>query len=278
MAAVGVRWTIGDVSDEGFEALRLSVWGAWRLFGREARYVVCVNSVPVDWAAERTGALPPGATWRETTRRDIPTFLTRHLDQRMAEGVGWKFAPLRLFPDHFSLALDNDCILLDLPEIMRHWLQSAGPNTCLIAADVRPCFGQFADIAGDQPRNSGIRGIPPGYDLGGALLRTLHRHPVVLSSELDEQGLQIAAISADTPPMVVPTDDVSICSPFPPHQPTIGRCGAHFVGLNARELPWSLDGRPASELTREHWQRLRPELYRRLGLAVTGRTSPADIH
>lgn len=37
---VGVRWTIGDVSDEGFEALRLSVWGAFRLFGEDAVYAV----------------------------------------------------------------------------------------------------------------------------------------------------------------------------------------------------------------------------------------------
>lgn len=32
----GLRWTIGDVCDYGFETLRLSVWGAWKLFWPEA--------------------------------------------------------------------------------------------------------------------------------------------------------------------------------------------------------------------------------------------------
>jgi hypothetical protein len=278
MPAVGVRWTIGDVSDEGFEALRLSVWGAWRLFGRDAQYVVCVNSAPASVAAARTGTLPAGVTWRATGRSDIPPFLARHLDGNLAEGVGWKFAPLTLFPDRFSLALDNDCILWSLPGAVAEWLRGSDREQCLIAADVRPCFGQFAALAGDQPRNSGIRGIPPGFDLRGALFRTLRQHPVTLASELDEQGLQIAAVSAGCAPLVVSTDNVSICSPFPPHQPGLGRCGAHFVGLNARELPWALEGRSASELIREHWRRLRPELHARLGLAVTGRTSLADIH
>ena len=30
---LGVRWTTGDASARGFEALRLSLWGAFRLFG-----------------------------------------------------------------------------------------------------------------------------------------------------------------------------------------------------------------------------------------------------
>ena len=39
---VGIRWTIGNVSTRGFEALRLSIWGAWKAFGPDAIYVVCV--------------------------------------------------------------------------------------------------------------------------------------------------------------------------------------------------------------------------------------------
>src|SRR4051795_4479741 len=38
--------------------------------------------------------------------------------------------------------------------------------------------------------------------------------PVQLQSELDEQGLQIAALSLGGPPLVVTTAEVTICSPF----------------------------------------------------------------
>jgi hypothetical protein len=60
--------------------------------------------------------------------------------------------------------------------------------------------------------------------------------------------------------LVVRTHEVTICSPFSPHQPYIGSCGAHFVGLNAQALPWCYYDRPASELVRENWERLKPEI------------------
>jgi len=49
------------------------------------------------------------------------------------------------------------------------------------------------------------------------------------------------------------------------HLPGLGRCGAHFVGLNARQLPWTMDGRPASEMTSAHFARHLPELRARAG-------------
>ncbi len=266
---LGVRWTIGDVSAQGFEALRLSVWGARKVFGPEAALMVCVNSIPVDQARKLTGPVPAELKWRQATPAELPAFLQPHLDGGMAEGVGWKFAPLQIFPDHFELALDNDCILWELPSAIRAWLGK--PGRCLLAEDVRTCLGQFAKFCGPEPRNSGIRGLPPGFDLEQAFRRILREHAVTLVSELDEQGLQTAAVSLDGAPLVVALEEVAICSPFPPHLPHLGRCGAHFVGLNAKQLPWSLEGRPAVDYIREHWQRHRPELYRKVGL-----TGPPD--
>jgi hypothetical protein len=58
----------------------------------------------------------------------------------------------------------------------------------------------------------------------------------------------------------VSTDDVSICSPFPNHQQHLGKCGAHFVGLNQKSLPWLLENRGAHELIRERWNEYSREL------------------
>ncbi len=232
---IGIRWTFGDVSRRGCDALRLSVWGARRVFGTAADYVVCVNSLGVDEARARVGVLPAGVAWVRSDGR-IPDFLHRHLEAGLAEGVAWKFAPLRLFPDRHELALDNDCILWAMPEGMRAWLDD--PRGCLLAEDVRPALGQFGPIVGELARNTGIRGLPPGFDLEAALGAVLRRHPLRLVSELDEQGLQVAALMQDGG-HVVSLDDVAICSPFPPHAPRMGRCGAHFVGLNVkRERPY----------------------------------------
>lgn len=259
---LGVRWTVGDVHLRGFEALRLSIAGAWRLFGRAASYVVCVNSVSASEARRRTGPVRDAVLWREVSREDLPGCLDGHVDSAMAEGVGWKFSPLRCFPDRHELALDNDCILWDLPPALATWL-SGQPERCLLAEDVRPAFGQFARFCGEQPRNSGIRGVPPGFDLADALARAIARNPVTLASELDEQGLQVAALSG-ADPLVVTTTDVSICSPFHPNMAELGRCGAHFVGLNCRAIEWDYYDRPALAWLDEHWQRLKPEVERRL--------------
>jgi len=163
--------------------------------------------------------------WRAVGPDDL-TSLRPYLDAGLAEGVAWKLAPLRVFPDRHELAFDNDCILWSEPATVAAWRRT---DRCLLAADAAPAFGRFASICGPEPRNSGIRGLPPGYDLGVALTAVLAAHPGPLATELDEQGLQIVAL-ADA--MVVPLGDVSISSPFPPHSDGMGRCGAHFVGLN----------------------------------------------
>ncbi len=262
-----VRWTIGAVSDFGFEALRLSIWGAWRLFGAATRYLVCVNSMPVAAARRRAGALPAGVVWRRSDG-EVPAFLAPHLDAGMAEGVGWKFAPIQIDPGRYTLALDNDCIIWELPAALRSWLEGGDPRSCVLAADVVPSFGQFAAFCGPTALNSGIRGLPPGFDLEYALRSLLRAHPVRLTSELDEQGLQVAALRRFLAVRIVTLEEVTICSPFPPHLPELGRCGAHFVGLNAHSIPWSYRGRPALEHRREHWIRHRRELYRRVGLPL----------
>ncbi|HEY8483695.1 MAG TPA: hypothetical protein VIL13_03725 [Longimicrobiales bacterium] len=264
---LGIRWTIGDVSPFGFEALRLSIWGAWKLFGPSAAYVVCVNTVPVDRARAWTGDIPPGVRWHRSTRAQIPGFLRTRIDPGMAEGVGWKFAPIRLFPDRYELSLDNDCILWETPAAIREWLERGDPELCVLAQDVATCHGQFADIAGPEPRNAGIRGLPPGFSLEAVLREILAGRTGTLCVEGDEQGLQAAAVAYARPPLLVTVEEVTICSPFPPHLPHLGRCGAHFVGLNAKRLPWELDGRNGADHIREHWLRHRDTLYEKVGIS-----------
>ncbi len=270
-AGPGVRWTVGDVSARGWEALRLSVHCAVRLFGGDAEYAVCVNSVPLERAQGLTGGLPDSVRWVEVTAADVPDFLRPHLDGPMAEGVAWKLLPPRLFPEKHELSLDNDCILWSQPEAMRAWLAST--DQTLLAADMERCLGVFQNAAEiPAPINSGIRGLPPHFDLASALNSTLARKAeetgaaVLLTSELDEQGLQAAALHRAAPALLVTTREVSICSPFWPRDPEMGTCGAHFVGLNSRHIPWNYFDRPGDEVRREHFDRHRADLYRRAGL------------
>ena len=268
MPAVGIRWTIGDVSDNGWEALRLSILGAWRVFGPSAVYAVCVNSVPLDVARNRVGEAAGRVEWLAVSREHVPAHIRARFDGGMAEGVAWKLAPLRLFPERWEISLDNDVILWDLPDGIRRWLETADPRQCLLAEDARALYGQFTRFCGSEPRNAGLRGLPPGYPLEDALGRLLREVHSTLASELDEQGLQVAAVSLLTSPEVVSIDDVSICSPFPPHRVELGRRGAHFCGLNARHFPWQLDGRYAEEWIEDHWRQHLPTLRQLVGMEL----------
>ena len=96
----------------------------------------------------------------------------------------------------------------------------------------------FAAHCGSAPRNSGIRGLPPGFCLETALRAMLDVHPVQLASELDEQGLQAAALARCGHARRGAARQVAVCSPFPPHLPGPGSCGVHFVGLNAKRVRW----------------------------------------
>jgi hypothetical protein len=210
-----------------------------------------------------TGLVPGEIEWLDVSRQLSPIMM-KHMDEGMAEGVAWKFAPMRLDPDRPELHLDNDCILWSPPPAIDHWLN--GDSRCLLAEDVVALFGQFQSACGPEPRNSGIRGIPPGFDLEQACSRILSDTGIRLRSELDEQGLVTLACSRAVPPHVVSTNDVTICGPFPPHVQRLGRCGAHFVGLNAKRLSWCYEGRSGEAYVRENWRRMRPELFAALDL------------
>jgi hypothetical protein len=267
-----VRWTIGDVRERGFEMLRLSITCAFRLLGPRTKYLVCVNSLSAKQAKERTGSVPAPVEWREVTWADLPENLRTHIDYGYAEGVAWKLAPLRTYSERYELALDNDCILWDLPETMSQWLQSEAG--CLLAEDADRYLGSFDPLCPPGNLNSGIRGLPPGKDLGGKIDQVMREAreatgaAVQFTSETEEQGLQAAAICRMSRLFLVKTSEVSICSPFWPRSPELGVCGAHFVGMNSRHFPWNYYDRPADIWLDEHWERHRPVLYRKAGIPL----------
>lgn len=258
---------MGDVSPRGFEALRLSILGAFRVFGPSARYAVYVNTLPIDEVRRRTRPLPTEIErlleWRDASSA-MPTWLrARFQDGSLAEGVGWKLAPIRAFPELFELALDNDVVLWDMPQACADWLSGKGSTYAIVSEDAVSCFGRFAPYAGSRPANLGLRGLPPGDEFERSLRELLEESGVLIGDANDEQGLQLAAIRRNGEPARVALEEVTVCSPFPPHLPYLGKCGAHFVGLNTH-LPWNYYDRPADEVRAEHWDSLAAEIRRRV--------------
>ncbi|MCU1336305.1 MAG: hypothetical protein JWO19_1886 [Bryobacterales bacterium] len=252
--ALTIRWTIGDVSSRGFDALGLSIAGARAVFGPRQRYVVCVNTIDPESARARLGRLANYVEWHDSTG-EIPPWIVSRLDPNMAEGVAWKFAPVPVVPESHVLSLDNDVILWRLPSAIREWLTDG--DSLLIAEDVWACHGQFARFCPDEPRNSGIVGFPPYFDAETKLRALLDEAGVCLSSETDEQGLQVALVTSEKH-RVVTVSEVSICGYFRPHLLELGSCGAHFVGVNGKHLHFA----------HEFWDGKRAEVEQQLGLSI----------
>ena len=155
---------------------------------------------------------------------------------------------------------------------MRQWLQT--DHGYLFAEDVERSMGSFDPVCPPGAYNAGIRGLPPQEDLAGPLEEAIedaareNGREVRLVSEIEEQGLQAAAVTRQHPLLLVKTSEVTICSPFWPRSPDLGTCGAHFVGMNAPHIDWDYYDRPADEWLDEHWRRVRPALYAKAGLAL----------
>lgn len=260
---LGIRWTIGDVSERGSETCACSsgvprarpgpgpaTWSAPTSF-RSRRPAPARAKCPQHccWQVPAATRCLPGDPfrWRLGGRSGVKAGAVALLSGSLRAGSRQPLHPVADAPRFGPAA------------VRRH------PQAGLLAEDVRACFGQFVGLCGPMPRNSGIRGLPPGFNLEAALQRLLQEHPVTLASELDEQGLQVTARARP-----IPGDDrgcehlfalsAAPAHPWPPRRP-FRRAQRHAGG-------WQLKGRPAVECIQDHWQRHRAALYRQIGLSV----------
>lgn len=213
------------MSTRGFEALSLSLWGAWRLFGPEPDYVVCVNTVTVDDVRRRLGETPPDLLLVQAQAAYLPAWLRPCIDSTFAGGAAWKLAPVRVAPACLELSLDNDLILWRMPSSLAGWLDQGSGYLC--AEDVARTYGKLDPLCDEEPRNSAIRGLPPGFSYDVSLRRLAEGIPLILDSAADERGLEVAALERRQAGYVVDREEVGSQS--------LGSHGAHFAGLNAKK-------------------------------------------
>ena len=254
-AKVGVRWSVGALGSRGMEALRLSIWGAWRIFGERALYTVFVRGRSAHDVQEAMEELPPGIAWVNSDDL-VPPFILAH-GGGAAETVEERFAPLRQYPGRFELSLDPGCILWELPEPIERWLVEQHGYRCILTQDASAKYGQFHEYCGPGHLSSAIRGLPPAFKYGATIRELLRERELMVGHRLrmspdDALGLEIAAAVRLAEPLIVTEREVTVCSPFHPY---LGTCGARFVGLHAEYAPWT-----------ECWERHRPELYRKVEL------------
>jgi hypothetical protein len=209
-----VRWTVSRASKEGLQCLQMSIRLMTRFYGDRFNYAVCHNDIAQD-----------------QLRPLLEDFDLQYISQ--AEhveslpfrpwGPAWKLYPPRLDINTHEIFIDNDLILWKRPEFLEEFLTA---NDFFITESPYRCFGTYDRPDIQKCYNSGLFGIPPGYDFASAL-RTLMTGRTGYETRYDEQGM-VSSLLHDQGCRQISSACVFEC--FDKFR--LGMHGCHFVGLN----------------------------------------------
>jgi hypothetical protein len=189
-----VRWTVGDANPKTIEALERSIRSVHLAFGGAACAAVCVHSVAIEAVRERVRLTRKAmVSWLQIDH-DVPVFVRRRVDLSMADGLAWRFAPLRVFSGCSEVLLDAECIVAPFARQLWRWAAAPGQRRCLVTrrSEYSPSRHSIA-----------VRGVPASFDLEDALEITLSRGPELLASAEDVIDAELEALSYGAAPVVV---------------------------------------------------------------------------
>jgi hypothetical protein len=218
------RWTIGNTTKDGWDCLKMSIESFVRYYDVDVE--ICFNCDVLN----------------------LPTISAkfRLFDQRScrpdgwpeAKGVAWKLYPPRLNINRHEIQIDNDIVLNDrIEEIDRFFISDC---TLLLEGNSRT-YGRFEKhVPVGYQINSGIFGMPPGFDLANYIdflvgveweKNALGEHDK--NETFDEQGIVAFALLSYKTFVIIPQSKITNCE----HKLVDGQ-GHHFIGLNRRNFHW----------------------------------------
>lgn len=202
------RWTVGPVSKWGFDCLRRSVAEFRKIY--DVRCVVCYNGIEPDHLADLD---------------DVTLIDQTPHGMEIARGVAWKLYPPRIDPQAWELFIDNDLIIEEaLPAIDRFY----GGSTTLLLEGMGRHFGRYErQIPARFKINSGIFGVPPGFNLPVGTVSSWTENCPNESVTWDEQGFVASTLLAHHTCDIISDDIITNCEVELRKAP-----GMHFVGLN----------------------------------------------
>lgn len=186
-----LRFTCGRVSDTGYDVLKESIHIAKETLSKfNFDFMVCCNNQTperLQWLTELCGIA--GIELMEQKWPDLPIAHVA-VPQRDSEVVNaiWKVCPARVRLDAHEIIVDNDLIICKPMAEIERFLKS---DQLLMLQDPLRWFGHYDHkIEPHWAVNTGIIGLPPGYDFGDEI----NQHWVGNGSHVnhslgDEQGL-----------------------------------------------------------------------------------------
>jgi hypothetical protein len=201
-----VRWTIGQTNSHAVACLCKSIQLWRKLFDNQFEMVVCYN------------AAMPVVNCRLVNQNEFKDSLPFS-----PFTTAWKLYPPRLDIESHEIFIDNDLVLYNKPDCIEEFLRT---NSCFITQAWKRSYGKNDSLVPENfTANSGLFGLPPGFDFQKAIIRIGSRW----ETHFDEQGV-VAAIMSKTKANIIPLRDIKVC--VPEEEFGLARVGMHFVGLN----------------------------------------------
>lgn len=151
------RWTIGNVSEVGWEILSESVRLATKVYP-EFDFVICHNNLTPE---------------KENVLRKFSIPLLRQDDlvepnRSSKNDFFWKLVPPRIRLDSYELWVDNDLVICDCIPQIDEWLSS---NTAIVSSSpvgLKKWYGKFEDMIDPSIPEccAGLFGLPPYFNFG----------------------------------------------------------------------------------------------------------------
>lgn len=218
-----IRWIIGPVANEGFDALRLSYKLIKKIYGNKFDYLICHNGL----SDKDIQKLPPISKFNQNSLFNVTS--NNYFPS-------WKLCPPRLNIKTHEIILDNDVIIYDklFDEFLtddRIFITEAFARS--YSSEIKKSIPENFNI------NCGVVCYPPLFDPKNEINLFLNKHNFNMNFEefikhyahknsfFDDQTL-IAEIIHKHSPYLISLNKVSVlCDEY-----KLGQFGSHFVGLN----------------------------------------------
>lgn len=175
------RWTLGPVHPLGVRMLLYAIRSIRAIYGDVFDYVVCHNNIDDE-------------TLTLLRRSGVELFDQNAVTGESNLGEAWKLVPPRLRPDSYEIVCDNDLIFFRRSPTLERWLTA---NATLLLRGRGRYYGQYEHLVpAGVCINSGIYGMPPGFDFTSPLAR-LERARLQQNrngGQFDDQGLVTLAL------------------------------------------------------------------------------------
>ena len=225
-----VRWTIGNVTKQGFSCLKKSIKSFIDCYGKDFDFYICYNNI----------AKP------EINLNIDVKFIKQ--ESTILEGSGsiWKYTPARIDISKKELFIDNDIVFIRKNNKILDFFNN---NSFLICEDNIQYFGKFQHLFNeDEKFNAGLLGFPSGFDLETNIIKIWKEHGSLQNIDsADEQGLISFLIKSQLSFSVLNKEDIIVLHPDGIVENEYIKCKwlnhdiYHFVELNRKQHEYYTD-------------------------------------